>query len=122
MPHYKEYPSTNTTHSTPSATIRNLAFSLALKKHTDTLSPGELHAFNTAANITPETLLKQVQTFDEAHRQESRFRECAPRVEGVLKILDRYLGPLAIFIGHSPEISSLVVGGVKLIVDVYIDI
>lgn len=34
------------------------------------------------------------------------------------KTLDQYLKPLAICIGHSPGISSLVVGGVKLIIDV----
>lgn len=94
------------------------AFALAIKRHIDALSLEERQEFDIGAQITPQALIARVQHFDRTHSQGSHLRACATKVDGFLKILDQYLKPLAICIGHSPGISSLVVGGVKLIVDV----
>lgn len=105
--------------SAPSSTvIQNPAFGISVKGHMDALSPMERDAFNKGAQITPEELMEKIRGFDELHCQESQFRRCTSGVENFLKILDQYLKPLAICIGHSPEFSSLIVGGLKLIVDV----
>lgn len=94
------------------------AYTLAVKRHIEALSPEERQAFDTGAQITPQALVARIQDFDRMHSQNSRLRACANRVDKFLTILDQYLKPLAICIGHSPGISSLVVGGVKLIIDV----
>lgn len=98
--------------------ITDPAFALAIKGHIDALSPDERQAFDTGSQLTPQALIARVRDFDRMHSQGSRLRACATKVDGFLTILDLYLKPLAICIGHSPGISSLVVGGVKLVIDV----
>lgn len=93
-----------------------------MKEHIDALSPVERDAFNKGAQITPEELMEKIRGFDELHCRESQFRRCTSGIETFLKTLDLYLKPLSICIGHSPAISSLVVGGVKLIVDVRLSV
>lgn len=94
----------------------NPAFVLALKKHIKDLSPEERQAFNNSSSITPDTLIAKVRDYDDTHNDLSYSRRYASRIQGFLTAVDGYLKPLAIMIGHNPEISSLVVGGAKLIV------
>lgn len=94
----------------------NPAFILALKKHIKDLSPEERQAFDNSNTITPETLIAKVRDYDSTHNDSSYSRRYASRIEVFLTAVDGYLKPLSILIGHNPEISSLVVGGAKLIV------
>ncbi|KAI5843808.1 hypothetical protein DFP73DRAFT_594819 [Morchella snyderi] len=94
----------------------NPGFVLALKKHVNGLSPEERQAFNSSNTITPDSLISKIRDYDNAHLESSTSRRCAARIEGFLTAVNGYLGPLSIMIGHNPEISSLVVGGAKLIV------
>jgi len=96
----------------------NAAFSEALRRHTEILTPEEKLAFDGGHSIIPEQLLTTIKSHDDKHNDASRSRRCATRVHGFLAALDAYLGPVSIMAGHSPQITSLVVGGLKLIVQV----
>lgn len=98
-------------------TKTNAAFSLALENHINALPPKEQNAFATANSINPDDLLAKVRELDEAHNRKSIPRKYE-KVKGFLEVLNGYLGSLAIVAGCSPQISSIVVGAVKLVVDV----
>jgi len=100
----------------PPTTTENVAFSEALRRHIDKLSPDEKQAFISGNTITPAALVKEARNYDEAHRKTSYSRRCASRVETVLRGVDGFMVPVAIMTGHSPDISSLVVGAVKLVI------
>jgi hypothetical protein len=96
----------------------NLAFSLALQRHAQILSPAEKLDFIDNCSITPEQLIAKIKSHDDIHHRTSHSRRCASRVEGFFTAVDRYLLPVSIMAGHHPDISMLVVGGLKLIVQV----
>ncbi|KAA8902670.1 ankyrin repeat-containing domain protein [Sphaerosporella brunnea] len=102
-------------HALP-ATTANPAFAEALNEHIKILSPVEKKAFNDGSGISLEELMASLKAYDDRHQRSSYSRGCASRVQGFLTAVDEYLKPIAIMVGHSPSISSLVVGGVKVIV------
>lgn len=67
--------------------------------------------------IDEQTLLSHVQAYDAAHKDDSLFRPYAERLSKFLDLLNRFMGGVAIGIQASPEISALVVGSVKIIID-----
>lgn len=97
------------------------AFQQALANQINDLSPEEQQAFKRGNDISIESLLSQINLFDETHRQASRSRRCAERVEQFLTALQGYLKGLAPFLQQADPISSLVIGGVNLIIDVCIN-
>ena len=99
----------------------NPAFLAAIQKHLDKLPEVERQAFvqaNTA--ITPDSLLGRIGSLDKQHASTSSFRPRAEQNAKFLSLLDRLLGGIAIAVQANPDISSIAVGGVKLIVDVAI--
>ncbi|KAH9862833.1 hypothetical protein J1614_010926 [Plenodomus biglobosus] len=127
------YPSTATSSSTPpssdayaanafssfSATI-GFAMPDYIKRRciglSDMAQPGAafLHASKT---IDERTLLSRVRTYDAAHKSESSFRPHAERLSKFLDLLNRFMGGVAIGIQASPEVSTLVVGSVRIVID-----
>ena len=73
------------------------------------LSEDDKEAFRSAPNIMER--LQDVQGNGKVLLSSS----LTSRVEKVLQCLKSFMGSLTIFIGHSPAISSLVVGGVNCI-------
>ena len=67
--------------------------------------------------IDERTLLSGVRTYDAAHKSESSFRPHAERLSKFLDLLNRFMGGVAIGIQASPEVSSLVVGSVRVVID-----
>jgi hypothetical protein len=63
------------------------------------------------------TLLSSVQAYDDEHKNDSSFRPRAERLSKFLNLLNRFLGGVAIGIQASPEISALVVGSVRVVID-----
>jgi hypothetical protein len=103
--------------STSSST--NAAFLAALQKHIDKLPEAERQAFRQANTaISPESLLGRVRALDTQHTSTSSFRPHAEKISKFLSVLDRLLGGVAIAIQANPDVSSIAVGGVKLIVDI----
>lgn len=90
-------------------------FREALESHKLSLSPQQRQAFLGASAVGLVDIVKEL---DKQHSEESRTRRSAMRAQGFLQVADGYLNVLAIVIQHSPEYSSLVVGGLKYFVDV----
>lgn len=109
-----------TIHSAPSIMVPSPAFQQALADHAKDLSPAEKHAFDRGNTISIESLMSQINLFDETHRQTSRSRRCAERVQQFLTALQSYLKGLAPFLQKAEPMSALVIGGANLIIDVSI--
>ena len=102
---------------------RNAAFADALQQHLFKLSPVESAAFRTShQSLTPEVILSKVKAYDQAHNRGSASRKCSEKVDKSLRILNQFLASIAIAIQSNPDISSLIVGGLKLIVDVIVSL
>ena len=90
----------------------------ALTKTLEKLPEAEKAAFAQASRTIDErTLLSRVKTYDAAHKGNSSFRPYAERLSKFLDLLNRFMGGVAIGIQASPEISSLVVGSVRIVID-----
>ncbi|KAH0563452.1 hypothetical protein GP486_001989, partial [Trichoglossum hirsutum] len=99
----------------------NIAFDLAFQQHVNKLSQSESDAFLDAyRDITPETLLSKVNDFDNAHHDKSMNRRCAEPVARFLRVIDQLMGGVAIAKQSNPNISALVVGAVRAVIDVAI--
>lgn len=98
---------------------KNPAFDAALKKHVEKLTSVERVAFQAAfSNITPEELVSRTQEYDNKHKKEASFRQCTSSIEKFLNFIERLMGGVAIGIQASPDISCLVVGAVRIVIDV----
>jgi hypothetical protein len=105
--------------ATSSGPAANPAFLAAIQKHIDKLPEAEKQAFRQAnATISPDSLLERIRTLDTQHVSKSSFRPHAEKIARFLGLLDRLLGGISIAIQANPDISSIAVGGVKLIVDI----
>jgi hypothetical protein len=110
---------TTSSPATPSGPAANPAFLAAIQKHIDKLPEAEKQAFRQAnATISPDSLLERIRTMDTQHVSKSSFRPHAEKISKFLSLLDRLLGGISIAIQANPDISSIAVGGVKLIVDI----
>jgi hypothetical protein len=111
--------STTSSPATSPGPAANPAFLAAIQKHIDKLPEAEKQAFRQAnATISPEDLLERIKLLDTQHVSKSSFRPHAEKIAKFLSILDRLLGGISIAIQANPDISSIAVGGVKLIVDI----
>lgn len=87
----------------------------------DWLPEKEKDRFRQASKtIDPRNLLMVVKQYDDDHQHMSSFRPHADSIARFLSLLDRFMGGVAIGIQASPDISSLVVGGVRVIIDVVV--
>lgn len=90
-----------------------------MQKHIDKLPEVEKKAFRQAHDtIAPSSLLEKIRLLDTQHASTSSFRPHAEKISRFLSLLDRLLGGVSIAIQANPDISSIAVGGVKLIVDI----
>ncbi|MCJ1342870.1 hypothetical protein MMC31_001059 [Peltigera leucophlebia] len=111
-------PSSTTAAKTTAALSQNLAFTDALQQHLAGLSPVANAAFlSSHQTLTAESILVKVRDYDRDYNSGSGSRKCAEQVEKSLRILDQFLGSIAIAIQSNPDISSLIVGGVRFILD-----
>ncbi|KAI1560042.1 Ankyrin repeat protein [Pyrenophora tritici-repentis] len=99
-------------------TSHSLVLEKALAKALEKLPEAERAVFAQASKtIDEQTLLFRVQTYDATHKDDSLFRPHAERLSKLLDLLNRFMGGVAIGIQASPEISSLVVGSVRVVID-----
>ena len=102
----------NTQLPTPLRPMKNEALQKAIQEYVSQLSSDDKAAFQFAPDI-----IKRLQ------EMQRNNKSCIPnslttRVERVLQCIKHFMGSLSIFIQHSPEISSLVVGGANCILTV----
>lgn len=100
---------------------RHYALDKAIQKHLERLPEKERDLFRQASkSIDAENILTKVKQYDHFHRNTSRFRPKADNITHFLSLLNRFMAGVAIGIQASPDISSLVVGGVRVIIDVMV--
>lgn len=96
----------------------NWALKTAIERHIQQLPEAEKDAFRKAGTaITEDNLLSRVEDWDEAHKRESSFRPRAPALSKFLTFLERFMGGVAIGAQSNPDISSIVVGAVRVVID-----
>lgn len=66
--------------------------------------------------VTPEEFISIIRDYDVDDHNNSQFRQCAERIERVLRVVAQFIQGVAIGIQSNPEISSLVVGAIQFIV------
>jgi hypothetical protein len=111
-------PTASSTGLSVTTTSRSLVLEKALARTLEKLPQAEKAAFAQASKTIDErTLLSRVHACDAAHKDDSSFRPHAERLSKFLGLLDRFMGGAAIGIQASPEISSLVVGSVRVVID-----
>ena len=83
------------------------------------LDQADKDAFNAAyQNINPEDLFSKVKEFDRTYNEKAVSRRCAEPVTRFIRILEQFMQGVAIGIQSNPEISSLIVGAFRVIIDV----
>ena len=99
----------------------NQPLELAIRRHLSQIPEAEKEVFRDASqSINEGNLLLSVRKYDEAHKQNSSFRPQAERLSKFLGLINRLMGGIAIGIQAQPEISALVVGGVRIVIDLAI--
>ena len=98
------------TTSHASASPMDESFQKAIQEYMEKLSDDDKTAFLSAPNV--------IERLQEMQYKPLISSSLTARVEKVLQCVKGFMGSLGIFIQHSPEISSLVVGGVNCILTV----
>jgi hypothetical protein len=108
--------------TTSVVTHRNAALELAIQTYIDKLAEAEKEAFRTAfKNIDEHNLLTKVREQDNQHASSSSFRPRAQRLSRLLRLLDRFMGGVAIGIQANPDLSCIIVGAVRVVIDLAVD-
>lgn len=103
----------------PFARTSNLAFADAIEPHLNKLEPNEKSAFlQSHQDVSAEAILSRVRDCGRDCNAGSASRECAAKVGRSLQILNQFMGCVAIATQSNPGISPLVIGGIRLILDV----
>ena len=96
----------------------NRALERAISRELDSLPAVKKEAFRKASkDLTDENILFEVQKWDDAHKTESYFRPKAETLSRFLGLLDRFMAGVTIGIQANPDISAIVVGGVRVVID-----
>ena len=95
--------------NTPTVPAKNKALQTAIQKY-EGLSDDDKAAFLSAPNV--------IERLQEMQHNGKISSSLTTRVEKVLQCIKNFMGSLGILIQQSPEISSLVVGGVNCILTV----
>lgn len=104
--------------NTRNAGQENPALSLAIARHLQNLEEPERVAFRNASNtLTDKNILDLVKTHDADHRGNSHHRPQAEALTKFLGVLDRFMGGITIAVQANPDVSAIVVGGVRLVID-----
>jgi ankyrin repeat domain-containing protein 50 len=108
--------------ATTTAAPRNRALELAIERHLDKIPDAEREVFREAAKMMDEkSLLSMARSCDERHQQDSAFRPQAERLSKFLELLNRFMDGVAIGVQSNPEISSIVVGAVRVVINIAVN-
>jgi ankyrin repeat domain-containing protein 50 len=111
-------PCNSATELTAKTESGNLALELAIVQHLNGLPKLEREAFReTSKNFTDQSLLLHVRICDEDHKVHSHFQPQAENLSRFLGLLDRFMAGVTIGLQANPDISAIVVGGVRLVID-----
>jgi ankyrin repeat domain-containing protein 50 len=108
----------NTTTVVTNTAASNRALQLAIERHLDALPEADKEAFRQASKqIANENLLSLVKAYDEDHKQVSQFRPHAEALSRFLGVLDRFMAGVAIGIQANPDVSSIAVGAMRIVIN-----
>ncbi|KAF8470558.1 hypothetical protein BDZ91DRAFT_791533 [Kalaharituber pfeilii] len=103
---------------TPIASLNPLAgdeiFQEQLSKCQNTLTEAQRRAFLGASATS---ILDMIAELNNQHSKNSITRKYTTKVKGFLQVADNYMNAIGIMIQHSPEFSSLIVGGLRFFID-----
>ena len=95
--------------------VDNLPLQLAIEKHYLSLPESERNAFQEASkNMSQETLLSEVKTFDNLHKGSSVFRPRTEIISKFLKLLQRFMVGISTAGQADPTPSAIIVGVAKI--------
>ena len=115
-------PSASPLSQAPTTAPRNRALALAIQRQLDKIPDNEKEAFRVGAKTIDENnLLAIARSLDEQHQHSSPFRPQAERIAKFLEFFNRFMRGVAIGIQSNPEISSIVVGAVRVVLDIAIN-
>jgi ankyrin repeat domain-containing protein 50 len=110
--------STHGPEETTESNTGNPALELATARHLNALPDQEKEVFReTSKNLTDENILIKVRECDVAHKDNSHFRPRAEALSRFLGLLDRFMAGVTIGLQANPDISAIVVGGVRTVID-----
>lgn len=97
----------------------NPSFKLAIERRLARLNPEEEAHFRKAySSIGPESAIREVVILNNKHKSGSNVRKLDTKLEAALTFAESFMGGVSIAIQAYPDVSSLVVGGLRLIIDV----
>ena len=97
----------------------NAVFTGALEKHTRKLKPADQLSFKAAyQDLTPDGILAKVRSFDSEYSKASKLQRCAPTISKCFAILETLMRSTCITLQSNPDVSALVVGAARLVIDV----
>ncbi|KAF8474206.1 hypothetical protein BDZ91DRAFT_779864 [Kalaharituber pfeilii] len=94
----------------------NEIFREQLSKCQSKLTEAQKKAFMSGAS--PDGMLDIIAELNYQHSESSITRKYATKVKGFLQVADNYLKALGTITQHSPEFSSLIVGGLRFFIDI----
>lgn len=129
VPHRPVVPAVPNTTNTNTATgtsenqeSRNCALKLAIEKHLDALPEADKDVFRESSKkLTEDDLILHIKACDASHERHSRFRPQAETLSKFLGLLDRFMAGIAIGVQANPDISSIIVGAVRVVIDLAIN-
>lgn len=117
-------PATSTTASIstpPPLDEGNTALKEAFERHINNLPIGEKKAFLEAGKDRPaKDLLDGVRTLDAKHKRDSRIRTFVDPLSNVIRVLDLFMNGVGTACQANPDISCIVIGGVRIVLDIAI--
>lgn len=97
----------------------NPNFKLAIERRLAQLNLEEEAHFRKAyCSISLESAIREVVILNNKHKSGSNGRKLDTKVEAALTSAESFMGGISIAIQAYPDVSSLVVGGLQLIIDV----
>lgn len=112
---------TSTTGSTPVLfrEKENPSFKLAIERRLERLNPEEKAHFRKAySSISTKSALREVGILNNKHKAGSNVRKLDTKVEAALTFAESFMGGVTIAVQAYPDVSCLVVGGLRLVIDV----
>lgn len=98
---------------------KDVAFGNAVQSFIQSLDAGESgYIALLSTKVDPDQLIQHAKGLDQKNKDTSKARFVSLRVAKLLHTFNVFVNAACICIQHSPEISSLVLGGVKLVLDV----
>ncbi|OJD26052.1 hypothetical protein ACJ73_02567 [Blastomyces percursus] len=94
----------------------NESLKLAVEEYIKGLTPAEKAAFRYGPS--EDDLLARAAKLDDEHKGISSFRAHTQKIAKVLQLCNQFMPSVTIGIQANPDISSIVVGGVRLVLDI----